>query len=239
MHRVHAPDAQPPAIVVRGAEAHHIARVLRLRPGDGVVVFDGRGREWSGRLSSVTPSTAAIDDLEPRVPAPEPPVHVTLGIGVLKGDQMDAVVRDATMMGASVIAPFVSAHVAVSERAWRSRSVDRWARVAVASARQCRRAVVPEVRAVGAFEEVVGDDRATLRIACVEPAVASVSSSVALPRAASALLLVGPEGGWSLEEVDRLHQRGTAFLGLGPRTLRAEAAPTVALAALWAQWGWE
>jgi 16S rRNA (uracil1498-N3)-methyltransferase len=99
--------------------------------------------------------------------------------------------------------------------------------------------VVPEIRPVAAFEEILGDDRATLRIACVEPAVANVASTVVLPRADSALLLVGPEGGWSLQEVGRLRQRGTAFLGLGPRTLRAEAAPTVALAVLWTQWGWE
>jgi 16S rRNA (uracil1498-N3)-methyltransferase len=238
MHRVHAPGAEPPAIVVRGPEAHHLARVLRLRPGDDVVVFDGRGREWSGRLSAVTPSTATIDGLEPRTPVPEPSVFVTLAIAVLKGDQMDAVVRDATMMGASVVAPFVSAHVVVPERAWRSRSVDRWTRVAVASARQCRRAVVPEIRPVTTLDELLADRKSGPGVLCAEPAVAVGQSDDRLPRHDRALVLIGPEGGWSLEELERARGAGVFFLGLGPRTLRAESAPIVALTALWTMWGW-
>jgi 16S rRNA (uracil1498-N3)-methyltransferase len=238
MHRIHAPHAEPPSVVVRGAEAHYIARVLRLSANAEVCVFDGRGHEWSGRLSAVTASSLTIDRLEPRAPVPEPPVQVTLAIAVLKGDQMDAVVRDATMMGASAIAPFVSAHVAVPERAWRNRSVERWVRVAIASARQCGRAVVPDVRAVTAFEALLQGAGADVKIVCIEPRVAGAVSVHAVTQRPRAVLFIGPEGGWSNDEVALARGAGAHFVGLGPRTLRAESAPTVALTALWTTWGW-
>jgi 16S rRNA (uracil1498-N3)-methyltransferase len=239
MHRVYAPNADSTAVAVTGDEAHHLSRVLRLTAGDDVFVFDGRGREWLGRLASVTGTRATIDLVEPRAAVGEPPVHVTLGIAMLKGDQMDAVVRDATMMGAAAIAPFVSAHVAVPERAWRSRSVDRWQRVAVASARQCRRAVVPEIRDVATFEALLAAPGADALVVCAEPSAAEAGSVPMLPEGSTAIVLVGPEGGWSAVEVERARRAGAEFVSLGPRTLRAESAPTVVLTALWLRWGWE
>ena len=76
-------------------------------------------------------------------PVTEPSLAMTVGVGLLKGDQMDAVMRDATMMGATANAPFVSAHVALGERAQQTRSLERWTRVAVASAKQSGRASCP------------------------------------------------------------------------------------------------
>ena len=239
MHRVHLPDAAPPSVVVTGNEAHHLARVLRLRVGDDVIVFDGRGHEWSGTLSSVSGTRAVVDGLEARAAVPESPIQVTLGIAMLKGDQMDAVVRDATMMGVAAIRPFVSAHVAVPERAWRHRSVDRWRRIAIASARQCRRAVVPDIRDVAPFAELFETHTWDAVILCAEPALTAAAGAPALVRGSSALVLVGPEGGWATEELDRARDAGAYVLNLGPRTLRAEAAPVVALTALSITWGWQ
>jgi 16S rRNA (uracil1498-N3)-methyltransferase len=224
---------------VTGAEVHHITRVLRLSAGDDVVVFDGQGREWLGRIASATRSSVTIDLERERTPVAEPSVQLTLGVAVLKGTQFDDVVRDATMLGASAIVPFVSAHVAVSERAWKNRSTDRWSRVASASASQCGRAVVPEVGAVSSFESVLSHGGHDLTVVCVEPAAGPAQPVTALARAPRVLLLVGPEGGWAPEELDRARATGAVFVSLGPRTLRAETAPVVALSALWTHWGWE
>ena len=113
----------------------------------------------------------------------EPPVHLTLGVAVLKGTQLDEVVRDATMLGASRIVPFVSAHVAVSERAWKNRSTDRWSRVASASASQCGRAVVPEIGDVSPFDALLSARGFDLVVMCVEPASGAARSVTTLPRA--------------------------------------------------------
>jgi 16S rRNA (uracil1498-N3)-methyltransferase len=238
MHRVHVPGARPPDVRVTGSEVAHITRVLRLSVGNEVVVFDGRGREWLGQIASVSRSSVAIDLVKERVAVAEPSVHLTLGVAVLKGAQFDDVVRDATMLGASAIVPFVSAHVAVSERGWKNRSTERWQRVAAASASQSGRAFVPEIGAVTTFESLVSKGGVDLIVVCVEPAAGGAEPVTALPRVQRVLLLVGPEGGWAHDELERARAEGAVLVALGPRTLRAVAAPTVALAALWTQWGW-
>jgi 16S rRNA (uracil1498-N3)-methyltransferase len=221
------------------SEAHHLARVLRLAAGELIVLFDGRGHEWLARIAGTGRATVAVEVLEPRTPVPEPPVPVTLGLAVLKGDQMDSAIRDATMAGAAVIAPFVSAHVAVAERAWRARSLERWERVAIASAKQCARAVVPVIRPVVRLDELLAGPPAALRVLCVEPAQAThAPQRTPLPRPDEALICVGPEGGWTVEELTLAQRAGCEMLTLGPRTLRAEAAPLVVLSVLWAWWGW-
>jgi 16S rRNA (uracil1498-N3)-methyltransferase len=156
---------------------------------------------------------------------------------------MDAVVRDVTMLGATAIAPMRTAHVTVPAKAWQSGAArDRWQRVAVASAAQCRRAVVPDVKAVTDFAACLREPFG-LRLICVEP---SASSDGATPDETwrsrvppgSLQILIGPEGGWSTTEVDQAIAAGAQPLHLGPRTLRAETTPTVALALVGAVWGW-
>ena len=175
-----------------------------------------------------------------RPPVAEPPVHLTLGVAVLKGTQLDDVIRDATMLGASAIVPFVSAHVAVSERAWKNRSTERWNRIATASASQCGRAVVPDIgRRLELRRRSVSRDTFELIVMCVEPASGQEQPATALRGADRVLLLVGPEGGWAPAELEHARSKGAVFISLGPRTLRADAAPTVALVSLWTRWGWE
>jgi 16S rRNA (uracil1498-N3)-methyltransferase len=223
-------------------EAHHLRHVLRLAVGAEVDVFDGRGHEWRARVVAADKRDVQVALEEPRTAIPEPPVSVTLGIGLLKGDQMDAVVRDATMLGASAIAPFVSDHVAVPSRS-RDGAIERWQRVAIASAKQCARAVVPDIRAVCSLDALLDDSAGHAVVAAVEPR-ADVSASALWrfgaegPVPPRALVMVGPEGGWAASEIDRLVARGARLIQLGPRTLRAETAPTVVLSVLWTVWGW-
>ena len=133
-----------------------------------------------------------------------------------------------------------SDHVVVPARAWqRGSPVERWRRVALASAKQCGRAVVPEVAAVLAFDDLWAPARYGATIICAEPSRA-LRRDEASPgaRPSSALVCVGPEGGWSSRELALADGHGARRLSLGPRTLRASAAPTVALASLWTTWGW-
>lgn len=231
-------SAGRPTVVLPADEAHHLTHVLRLRTGDEVGIFDGQGREWRGRVALIDKESVEIALSDEIAPAAEPAVRVTLGIGLLKGDQMDAVVRDATMLGVAEIAPLTTEHVSVPARAVK---IERWQRVAVASAKQCRRAVVPHVRPLAAFADALEESISGVRIICVEPAAvfhATPRPLADLPPPDSAFLLIGPEGGWSAAEIDHALGQGAVPIGLGPRTLRAESAPIVALAALWTAWGW-
>jgi 16S rRNA (uracil1498-N3)-methyltransferase len=237
MTRVFVPSAAPPRVTLSPDEAHHLTRVLRARTGDAVVAFDGRGREWDARIEAIAADAVTLELLAARTPAAEPAVRLVLGVALLKGDQMDDVVRDATMMGVAAIVPVLSDHVAVPDQARRARSHERWNRVAVASAKQCGRATVPELMPMTAFDAALAGTGCDVTVMCVEPA-AAVQASVLPPRPASALVLVGPEGGWSAPEMARGGEQGACRLTLGPRTLRAEIAPVVAISALWTAWGW-
>jgi 16S rRNA (uracil1498-N3)-methyltransferase len=181
-----------------------------------------------------------VELLDAMAPVPEPSVHVTLGIGLLKGDQMDAVVRDATMLGVAALIPFISDHVSVSSSARTAAALTRWTRIALSSAKQCGRAVVPDIAVAEPLPTLLKRADAAVRLIGVEPrlGVAESMSTTLGPRAVRAVVLIGPEGGWSPDELTLADRHGFRRVHLGPRTLRAETAPTVMLSALWALWGW-
>src|SRR5690349_13296392 len=184
-------------------EARHLLQVLRLRAGDEIAVFDGEGREFRARVEQIGRDAVLARVIEEHQPAPEPGVRITLAQAALKGDKMDDVVRDATMMGVAVIEPLVTEHTVAHLKA--GRAPERWKRIAVASAKQCRRAVVPRIGAGTALSDWIARDSSSLKLILVEPS-ASVeghpASSLQGERPADATILIGPEGGWSLSELD-------------------------------------
>src|SRR5688572_16934701 len=153
--RFYAPSAHEPGseIDLPDDEAQHLLRVLRLKTGDSLAVFNGSGGEFAGTVVSVTKLRVRVR-LEARAtPKAELPVALTLAQAVLKGDKMDGIVRDAVMLGFVVVQPIVTARSEVSLAALtRSARHQRWQRIAVSSAKQCGRAVVPAVAPPIAFE---------------------------------------------------------------------------------------
>jgi 16S rRNA (uracil1498-N3)-methyltransferase len=140
----------------------------------------------------------------------------------------------------AAIQPLLTARTDVPAAAFsHGRRLERWQRIAVASAKQCGRAVVPPVLAPCALTECLADARTGIRLMLVEPAAAPPGARSWPPVDASgaALVLVGPEGGWADEEVARALSAGCLPVSLGPRTLRADAAPLVALSVLQCAWG--
>jgi 16S rRNA (uracil1498-N3)-methyltransferase len=163
---------------------------------------------------------------------------VALAQAVLKGDKMDDVVRDAVMMGVAAIHPLVTGRSEVSLATLaRGRRRERWARVAVSAAKQCGRAVVPSIAEPRQFNGSVTDLPGPLFI-LVEPTTsAGVSLANLEPSVPErATLVVGPEGGWTPEELQVAAGLGTCIT-LGQRTLRADAMALVALSVMFARWG--
>src|SRR6267378_989439 len=150
MHRFFAPALDPgdETVVLPRDEAEHLTRVLRLTTGDTVAVFDGRGHEFLARVTAGESRRDVRVQLLTRVePAAEPTVPLTLVQAILKGEKMDEVVRDAVMLGAAAIQPIVTKRTEVTVAALlKGARGDRWRRVALASVKQSRRAVVPEIR---------------------------------------------------------------------------------------------
>jgi 16S rRNA (uracil1498-N3)-methyltransferase len=163
---------------------------------------------------------------------------------VLKGDKMDDVVRDAVMMGVAALQPIMAMRTETTPAVMRrGRRRERWERIAVASAKQCGRATVPAILEPRAFSDAVAAvGQMTLPspgIMFVEPSAADGALTLAGLAGASpreATIVIGPEGGWTPEEIER-GSAACRLVTLGARTLRADAVPIIALTALFALWG--
>jgi 16S rRNA (uracil1498-N3)-methyltransferase len=245
-HRFYAPDLAADLSVVSlpADEAAHLVRVLRLKAGESVVVFDGRGGEFLARVESVARGNVRVRPIQQQRAVREPAVALTLGQAILKSDKMDRVVRDAVMLGVTAVQPLVSARAEVSRAARHAGGrTARWQRIAVASVKQCGRAVVPLVRETVDLAGLLASDASEVRLVLVEPAGDASRSApgIALvrarPRPAAATVLIGPEGGWTPDEIEAAGQAGFLPVTLGVRTLRADAAGVAAMAILQFVWG--
>jgi 16S rRNA (uracil1498-N3)-methyltransferase len=236
--RFHAPglDAGRREATLDGDEGRHLTRVMRLGVGDEVAVFNGHGVEFRARIEAVARDSVRLELIERVTAAPEPRIALTLVQAVLKGDRMDDVVRDATMMGVRAVVPVISAHLAVKASALeRGKPAERWRRVALASAKQSRRATLPEVPDPRPFREWLASEHPGERLLFVEPSQPSVDKPGSLrewltrPAPSSASLIVGPEGGWAAEEIEAAVAAGCTPVTLGGLTLRADAMAIVAI----------
>jgi 16S rRNA (uracil1498-N3)-methyltransferase len=239
--RFHVPDLDPAAdrVVLPQEEGQHLARVLRLSAGAEVDIIDGRGSLWHAVVVHADKRSAAVRAVDRGVPAPEIGVALTLVPSVIKGDKMDDVVRDAVMLGVTAIQPIVSGRSETTLAALaRGERTSRWQRIAVASAKQSGRAVVPTVLPARSFADYLGEPVTAIRLMCVEPSAGAgqMGSVQELVKPPAAHVIVGPEGGWTPGEVEAATSAAAVLVTAGARTLRADAAPLVMLSALLTVW---
>jgi 16S rRNA (uracil1498-N3)-methyltransferase len=223
--------------VLPDEEATHLTRVLRLGVGAAVEVFDGRGGVWTATVTEISRRHVAVRTTAGVAAPAEPRVRVRLVVSALKGDKLDDVVRDAAMVGVSDIQVVVTQRSEVSMAALvRAGRADRWRRIAVASLKQCGRAVLPTVHTPTSLTQwaSAGTD-GTLLVMC-EPAAGEGRRISDVPRTGVVTLVVGPEGGWTPGELALLSGMGAIAIQCGGLTLRADAAPLVGVAALCEGW---
>jgi 16S rRNA (uracil1498-N3)-methyltransferase len=212
--------------------AHHAVHVLRLRAGEPLTLFDGRGGEYHARIAAIERLRVTVEVLAHYALERESPLAVTLVQGVSAGEKMDFTVQKATELGVAALQPAVCARSTgriAGERAAQKRA--HWQRVAVAACEQCGRNRVPEVLAPLTLEEYCRS---------AHPAAGfllSPEAQLGLREAASRLqgavtLAAGPEAGFTAQEQALLAQAGFVPVRLGPRVLRTETAALAALAAL-------
>jgi len=217
--------------------AHHALRVLRLAVGDRVVLFTGAGGEFAATLVRADKREAAarIDAFDPV--ERESALAVTLVQSIAANDAMDHAIRRAVELGAAAIQPVLttrSARVPDGERG--QKRLAHWCQIVIAACEQCGRNRVPEVRSVVSLERWLADRNVAIAGLVLSPTAAAAIA--AAPRPQHALdMMVGPEGGFTAEEIGLAQRKGLLAVRLGPRVLRAETAALAALAAVNALWG--
>lgn len=217
--------------------AHHVLRVLRLKAGHPLTLFDGEGGEYRAELARAGPRAVVVRVLEHREIERESPLAVTLVQGLAAADRMDYVVQKAVELGATAIVPvMVSRSVARLEGERATRRVEHWRQIAIAACEQSGRNRLPQVHrpcALGTWLRM--PSKADLRVLLVPGAAGSLGELAQPPGAIE--LLVGPEGGFTAEESAAARVAGFRPVRLGPRILRTETAGAAMLAAMSAIWG--
>jgi 16S rRNA (uracil1498-N3)-methyltransferase len=215
--------------------AQHVAKALRMKAGDALVVFDGRGGEYEATIQRIEKDRVDVKTGAWREADLEAPLAVGLVQGVPEADKMDWIIQKATELGVAWIQPVTCERSVVrlsGERAARRES--HWQRVAIAAAEQCGRSRVPDVRPTLAFVTWVAQDERHARW-LLDPHGPPMAGRAA-PQGPFELV-VGPEGGLSERERDLALSRGGESVGLGPRVMRTETVSVAALAAIHALWG--
>ncbi|MDN5873293.1 MAG: 16S rRNA (uracil(1498)-N(3))-methyltransferase [Sinobacteraceae bacterium] len=216
------------------AAARHVVQVLRLASGAGLTLFNGRGGEFEAVLERVGRRDAAVCVGAYHAVERESNLQLTLAQCVSKGDRMDYGIQKAVELGVHKIVPLLSARSVVKLDAGRwHKKHDHWQAVVASACEQCGRNRLPGVAAPLKLMDWLPQSQG-VRLILAPGAVAQLQS---LPLAHAATLLVGPEGGFTAEEITCAQERGCIPIGLGPRVLRTETAGVATLAALQALWG--
>ena len=214
-------------------QAHQVRHVLRLGPGDALVVLDDRGAEYDVTLTTVTPKEAAGRVTGTRDAAGEPTVQLTLFQSLLIREKFEWVLQKATEVGVAQIVPVLTARSLVRTKQVEENKLDRWHRIVVEAAEQSHRGRVPKIEPIIPFAEVfsrfVGFDRFLIAAPSQSATLRDVLRGIGR-RDPSIALLIGPEGGFTDEEVATASEKGAVPVGLGPRILRTETAAVVASA---------
>ena len=219
--------------------AQHALRVLRLKTGDPVTLFNGDGRQYPARLVAAGPRAASVHVDAVEAPAREPPLRITLIQSLARGEKMDWIIQKATELGAARILPVTSERSEVRLDGARSeKRLGHWRAITIAACEQCGRNVIPEISAPESLETyLAAHPQAGAEVRwMLHPGGTVRLRNIGLA-ATEVVLAVGPEGGFSDNDLAALRNAGFDELALGPRVLRTETAGLAAMAALQAVHG--
>lgn len=230
MRRFYASAVTMPDMVLNGNEVRHISRVLRMRAGDMLVLFDGSGYDYTAEIVAVEENDVTLRVHKKEEAVNEPRVMVTIYQAVIKSDHFDYVVQKCTELGAYGFVPFISERCVKKPKSPQA-FVEREARIALEAAKQCGRSRVPQIEGVMDLEQVAKRiENGFALIAYEGERECSLKQAVSGFQGDEIALIIGPEGGFADEEVKRLESAGAKPVSLGKLILRAETAGAAALA---------
>ena len=216
---------------IAGADALHIAKALRMRPGEALTLCDGKGTDFEGVLETVTDRQVTVRITASRPSQAEPTLAVTLYQGLPTGDKMDWIVQKAVELGVTAVVPVATRRSVARLEGKADKKQERWQRIAAEAAGQCGRGMLPSVERPLSWSQA---------LSCLsgEPALVFYEGGgrplreLVTPSTRRLSVFVGPEGGFDPEEIDAIRRQGGGVATLGPRILRCETAPLAALTLL-------
>ncbi|RMG59053.1 MAG: 16S rRNA (uracil(1498)-N(3))-methyltransferase [Deltaproteobacteria bacterium] len=221
-------------LVLSGEEARHMRTVLRMKRGDHFRGFDEAGNVYLLQVTEVTARDVMARVVLKEGRRPEPRVKVTLAVGIPKGDRFDFILQKATELSVWEIVPFISSRVQVRIPGEKVHSrLERWRRIILEAVKQCGNTNVPEIPGLYTFQELISRlPQGGLKVILYEKTLSFTLKEVLAGGgdAERITLLVGPEGGFSEEEVEQAREAGFVPAGLGRNILRVETAAIAALA---------
>jgi len=227
-HRIHVP-AITPSLEVSGEEFHHAVRVVRLRQGQEIEVFDGNGRAAHGKVVEIGPRSLRVE-IDREIESRESPVRIHLAAAIIQPDKFELVLQKATELGAASITPLVTDRVEVRPERYRGKA-ERWEKIVFEAVKQSGRAVIPPVNEPTSFAELMKKPGPKLVFDADE------EPDGMMQREGEITVLIGPEGGWSEREIAAARAGHCIFQRLGPRRLRAETAAIAGLTIIAARLG--
>ena len=217
------------------AQAHYLTRVLRMEAGRPLIVFNGEGGSYNAEIISASKNNCVVRLADFTADNHQSPLNCSLAIGISKGERFEFVLQKACELGVTQIYPLFTQRTEVRLDATRqSKKTEHWQQVIISSCEQNGRNIIPTLYPPQTLSEFLPQAQADLKLVLHHRANQALNSYSA-PQ--SVCLLIGPEGGLSEDEIQLAEQQGFNPLVLGPRILRTETAPLVALSLVQYQWG--
>ena len=216
---------------IAGADALHIAKALRMRPGEALTLCDGKGTDFDGVRETVTDRQVTVRISASRPSQAEPTLAVTLYQGLPKGDKMDWIIQKAVELGVTAVVPVATRRSVARLEGKADKKQERWQRIAAEAAGQCGRGMLPSVGRPLSWSQALSRLSGEPALVFYEGGGRPLRELVT-PSTRRLSVFVGPEGGFDPEEIDAIRRQGGGVATLGPRILRCEAAPLAALTLL-------
>ena len=230
MHRFFTNEIHEHTAVVRGEDVKHISRVLRLRAGDCVQLCDGQGNECGAVIESVAPDAVTFQTQPWTKAESEPNAAVTLFQCLPKAGKMETIIQKCVELGAAGFVPVQSERCVVVLKPPYEGRIERWQRVSEEAAKQSRRGRIPAVELPKTLKELDFSDFDTVLAAYENERTVSLKTALKAHPCRNIAIIIGPEGGFSGEEIAILTGKGASTVSLGTRILRTETAGMAMLA---------
>jgi 16S rRNA (uracil1498-N3)-methyltransferase len=224
-------------LILDDQASHHLARVLRASVGDALILFNGQGGEFAAEITAIDKKKVEVKVMEFSPREVESPLHIQLAQGIARGEKMDFIVQKAVELGVSSIVPLITERCNVRlDQERQEKRLQHWQSVVISACEQSGRNRLPELSSPYSLEQWLGTVDADYRFVLSPHTDKKLSKAPMLPNS-KVVLLIGPEGGLSDQEVSLAIENGFTPLNLGPRVLRTETATLAAVSALQTQYG--
>ncbi|WP_252177914.1 16S rRNA (uracil(1498)-N(3))-methyltransferase [Endozoicomonas sp. 4G] len=229
------PLANDQVVELTDSAANHVGKVLRMKPEEPLILFNGQGSAWQGRIQFVAKKVVTVALAAELNQVTESPLKIHVGQSLSRGERMDYAIQKTTEMGVTEITPLFSERCEVKLNAERQeKRIRHWQQVAISACEQCGLNRVPVIHSPAFVVDWMAQQHSDLKFVLHHRTEKKLEG---FDRPETIALLIGPEGGLTQEEITRAESSGFHALALGPRVLRTETAPVTAISVMQYLWG--